>query len=104
LGCNTTTALAGTGPQHVFKRLYFLSLTKPQNKMKSFDKQILYVFAVVTVMPLVTALVGSGMNYVISLTFMCTFAEIQLSSIWIMHTIVGLLFTVMLLLETHNHG
>lgn len=83
---------------------FFLSLTKPQNKMKSLDKQILYVFAVVTVMPLVTALVGSGMNYVISLTFMCTFAEIQLSSIWIMHTIVGLLFTVMLLLEAHNHG
>lgn len=71
--------------------------------MKSFDKQILYVFTVVTVMPLITALIGSGMNYVLSLVFMCTFAEIQLSSIWIMHTIVGLLFTVMLLSETHNH-
>lgn len=71
--------------------------------MKSFDKQILYVFTVVTVMPLITALIGSGMNYVLSLVFMCTFVEIQLSSIWIMHTIVGLLFTVMLLLETHNH-
>ena len=72
-------------------------------QMKSFDKQILYVFTVLTVMPLITALIGSGMNYVLSLVFMCTFAEIQLSSIWIMHTIVGLLFTVMLLLETHNH-
>ena len=61
------------------------------------DKQILKIFTIVTVMPIITAILGSFMNFVISCTFMCDFEYVQCSAIWVLHGLVGLFFTIMLL-------
>lgn len=81
---------------------FFCSLTKPQNKMKTSDKQILRVFVVITLMPLIVAALGTAMNYLFSCVFMCSFSSVQLSAIWIFHTLMGIFFTVALLID--NHG
>jgi hypothetical protein len=65
--------------------------------MKIINKQLLRGFAILTIMPLLTALIGTIMNLVFSLVFMCPFKEIQISAIWVGHILVGIFFTVMLL-------
>jgi hypothetical protein len=65
--------------------------------MKTANKQLLRVFAIVTIMPLLTGLIGTTMNFAFSLVFMCSFVEIQQSPLWIFHTLVGIFFTIMLL-------
>lgn len=61
------------------------------------DRQILRGFGILTIMPLITASIGSFMNFVFSLVFMFPFVEMQKSPVWIFHGIIGLFFTVMLL-------
>jgi hypothetical protein len=65
--------------------------------MKTINKQLLRGFAIITIMPLLTALIGTTMNFLFSLVFMCPFQEIQISAMWIGHTLVGIFFTIMLL-------
>lgn len=72
--------------------------------MKAFDKQILHIFVVLTTMPVLTVLIGSAMNYLFSWVFLCPFEEIQTSSIWIVHVLLGLFFTVSLLINVENHA
>lgn len=61
------------------------------------DKQLLKIFAVITIMPLITAVIGSFMNYIISCVFMCDFKDVQFSAMWVLHGIIGIFFTIMLL-------
>jgi hypothetical protein len=61
------------------------------------DKQILRIFAIVTIMPIITAILGSFMNFVISCTVMCDFKDVQCSAMWVLHGIVGIIFTIILL-------
>ena len=70
--------------------------------MSTLNKQILKSFGILTIMPLITALIGSFMNFVFSLVFMVPFAELQISCLWIFHAIIGLIFTVMLLSDLDN--
>jgi hypothetical protein len=70
--------------------------------MNTFNKQILKAFGILTVMPLITASIGSFMNFVFSLVFMFPFVEIQQSPVWIFHAIIGIIFTVMLLTDLDN--
>lgn len=70
--------------------------------MKASDKQILKVFIIITLMPLVVVTIGSAMNYIFSLVFMCPFQEIQLSCIWVGHVLFGIFFTAALLLQDHG--
>lgn len=65
--------------------------------MKTSDKQLLRVFVVLTITPLLVAGVGSLMNFLISCVFMCPFVEIQLSGIWVFHMLFGIFFATMLL-------
>jgi hypothetical protein len=65
--------------------------------MKTSDKQILRVFVILTLMPVLVALVGTSFNFLFSCVFMCDFVEIQQSAMWIGHTMVGLFFTAILL-------
>ena len=67
--------------------------------MKTSDKQIIRIFAVVTIMPLLVALLGSLMNLLFSWVFMCSFAEVQLSCVWLFHGLMGLFFTTILLAD-----
>lgn len=67
--------------------------------MKTSDKQLLRIFVVVTLMPLLTALIGSLMNLLFSWVFMCPFAEVQLSCIWLFHGLAALFFTTILLAD-----
>ena len=66
------------------------------------DKKILRGFGILTIMPLLTALIGTTMNFVFSLVFMCDFVEIQQSPMWIGHTLIGLFFTILLLADLDN--
>jgi hypothetical protein len=61
------------------------------------DKQLLKIFVIVTVMPIITAIIGSFMNYMISCVFMCDFEYVQCSAMWVLHGIVGIIFTIILL-------
>ena len=67
--------------------------------MKTADKQVLRVFVVLTIMPILTAGIGSLMNLLFSWVFMCSFAEVQLSPVWFFHILLGVFFTVMLLAD-----
>jgi cell division protein FtsW (lipid II flippase) len=67
--------------------------------MRISDKQLLRIFIVLTMMPLITMVMGSFINLALSWVFMCQFAEIQLSVIWFFHCLVGLFFTIALLSE-----
>ena len=60
------------------------------------DKQLLKIFVIVTVMPIITAIIGSFMNYMISCVFMCDFKDVQISAMWVLHGIIGIFFTIML--------
>ena len=70
--------------------------------MSTLNKQILKAFGIITIMPLITASIGSFMNFVFSLVFMFPFVEIQISPVWILHCVVGIVFTVMLLSDLDN--
>ena len=67
--------------------------------MQTSDKQILRIFVVLLIMPIITALIGSGMNLMLSYVFMTSFSEIQLSPVWFFHCLLGLFFTVSLLTD-----
>ena len=67
--------------------------------MKTSDKQILRIFMVLLIMPIITVLIGSGMNLMFSYVFMTSFSEIQLSPIWFFHCLLGLFFIVSLLTD-----
>ena len=67
--------------------------------MKTSDKQLLRVFVVITLMPVLTVAIGSLMNLLFSWVFMCPFVETQLSCIWVFHMLIGFFFTVILLAD-----
>lgn len=67
--------------------------------MKTADKQVLRVFVVLTIMPILTVGIGSLMNLMFSWVFMCPFAEVQLSPVWFFHILLGIFFTTMLLTD-----
>jgi len=68
------------------------------------DKQLLKIFTIITVMPIITAILGSLMNFVISCTFMCDFRDVQISAMWVLHGIVGVIFTIMLFGDEQTRG
>jgi hypothetical protein len=70
--------------------------------MSTLNRQILKSFGILTIMPLVTVTIGSFMNFVFSLVFMIPFAEVQISTLWVLHGIIGLIFTIMLLSDLDN--
>jgi hypothetical protein len=53
--------------------------------------------AIVVGMIILTLGLGSLINFLISLTLMCSFATVQLSAVWILYLGAGFFYTIFLL-------
>jgi hypothetical protein len=60
-------------------------------------REALKPIAIIVGMILLTLGLGSLINFLISLAFMCSFESIQLSAVWVLYLTAGFFYTIFLL-------
>ena len=55
--------------------------------------------AIIVGMIILTLGLGSLVNFLISLAFMCSFATVQLSAVWVLYLTAGFFYTIFLLVS-----
>ena len=62
-------------------------------------REALKPIAIIVGMILLTLGLGSLINFLISLAFMCSFESIQLSAVWVLYITAGFFYTIFLLVS-----
>ena len=62
-------------------------------------REALKPIAIIVGMILLTLGLGSLVNFLISLAFMCSFESIQLSAVWVLYITAGFFYTIFLLVS-----